>query len=214
MIEVDRNGEAYWSRTVDLGVLGEFNNIFINLDGCDITGETDDMSQEEKIEKATKYYCSRFKELEENVDFINEQFLIWIITHLCDIEYPFWESGDESEGREGYPDYIVEEEMKKYEDENGQFKHDPYSPSPIYKEIQEYNPHNNKNHLSSYEIVAKHLPVLDLKKLVDTIRTDSIDTYEDHVNFQVSSEVCGGMLLCATYGTIYANNELEVTHNC
>ncbi|ATF11481.1 hypothetical protein HPY28_11740 [Brevibacillus sp. HB1.2] len=45
-------------------------------------------------------------------------------------------------------------------------------------------------------------------------RADSIDTYEDNINFQVSSEVCGGMLLCATYGTIYANNELEVTHNC
>lgn len=64
MIKIDRDGEAYWSETVDLGVLGKFNSIFINLDGCDITGATDDMSQEEKIEKATKYYGNRFKELE------------------------------------------------------------------------------------------------------------------------------------------------------
>ncbi|GAB1532570.1 hypothetical protein YSY22_39930 [Brevibacillus formosus] len=63
-------------------------------------------------------------------------------------------------------------------------------------------------------MIAKYLPVFHFKKLVDTIRADSIDTYEDNVNFQVSSEVCGGMLLCATYGTIYANNKLEVTHNC
>lgn len=63
-------------------------------------------------------------------------------------------------------------------------------------------------------MIAKYLPVLNFKKLVDTIRADSIDTYEDNISFQVSSEVCGGMLLCATYGTIYANNELEVTHNC
>ncbi|GED59719.1 hypothetical protein BFO01nite_38510 [Brevibacillus formosus] len=93
-------------------------------------------------------------------------------------------------------------------------KHDPYSPSPIYKDIQAYNPYENKDNLSSYDMIAKYLPVLHFKKLVDTIRADSIDTYEDNINFQVSSEVCGGMLLCATYGTIYANNKLEVTYNC
>ncbi|MGK5511722.1 hypothetical protein ACSNN6_26545, partial [Brevibacillus formosus] len=95
MIKIDRYGEAYWSLTVDLGILGKFNRIFINLDGCDITGATDDMSQDERLEKATIYYGNRFKELEEHADFISEQFRMWIITHLCDIEYPFWENGDE-----------------------------------------------------------------------------------------------------------------------
>ncbi|OUQ89871.1 hypothetical protein B5G50_02980 [Brevibacillus brevis] len=214
MIKIDRDGEAYWSLTVDLGVLGKFNHILINLDTCDITGATDDMSQDERLEKATIYYGNRFKELEEHADFISEQFRMWMITHLCDIEYPFWENGDEDKGSEDYPDYIVKEEIKKFEDENKQVKHDPYSPSPIYKDIQAYNPYANKDNLSSYDMIAKYLPVLHFKKLVDTIRADSIDTYEDTINFQVSSEVCGGMLLCATYGTIYANNELEVTHNC
>ncbi len=92
--------------------------------------------------------------------------------------------------------------------------HDPYSSNPIYKEIYEYNAYTNKDQLSSYEIIKKYLPVLNFKKLVDTIRPDCLDTYEDHINFQVSSDVCGDMLLCATYGTIYANNELEATHNC
>ena len=90
-------------------------------------------------------------------------------------------------------------------------QHDPYSQSPIYREIQKYNVYNNEDNLLSYEIITKYLPVLDFQKLVDTIRPNSIDTFEDNINFQVSSEVCGGMLLCATYGTIYANNELEVT---
>ena len=27
MITIDRNGEAYWNKTVDLGVLGKFNSI-------------------------------------------------------------------------------------------------------------------------------------------------------------------------------------------
>ncbi len=74
--------------------------------------------------------------------------------------------------------------------------------------------YNNEDNLLSYEIITKYLPVLDFKKLVDTIRPNSINTFEDNINFQVSSEACGGMLLCATYGTIYANNELEVTYNC
>ncbi|MGQ0440820.1 hypothetical protein ACT4UT_31020, partial [Bacillus sp. B-TM1] len=153
--------------------------IFIDLDGCDITGATDNMTQEERVEKATKYYGNRFKELETNVGFINEQFLMWIITHLCDIEYPFWEFGDEEESSEGYPDYIVKEEIKKFEDENGQLQHDPYSPSPIYREIQKYNAFNNEDNLLSYEIITKYLPVLDFKKFVDTIRPNSIDTFED-----------------------------------
>ncbi|MEI7028060.1 hypothetical protein [Paenibacillus sp. y28] len=172
------------------------------------------MSQEEKLEQAAAYYSARFKELEANVELINEQFLMWIITHLCEIEYPFWEFGDEDEGREGYPDYIVAEEMKKFEDENGQFKHDPYRSSPIYKQLCEYDPYTNKDQLSSYEIVARYLPVLDFKKLIGTIKADSLDTYEEDVHFQVSSEVCGGMLLCATYGTIDDKHEVEVTHNC
>ncbi|WP_189027923.1 hypothetical protein [Paenibacillus albidus] len=214
MITIDTDGEAYWSGTVDLGVMGEFNTIIINLDTCDIAGVSDDMSQEEKLDRATQYYGERFKTLEADVDVINEQFLIWMITHLCDIEYPFWQFSDEDPGGGDYPDYIVKEEMGKFEDENGHFIHDPYGPSPIYKDIQEYNPYTNKDNLSSYEIVAKYLPVLNFNKLIDTITADSIDTYEDNIHFQVSSEVCGGMLLCATYGTIDANNELEVTHNC
>ena len=112
MILIDKDGEGYWSKTVDLGILGKFNSIFIDLDGCDITGATDNMTQEEKVEKATKYYGNRFKELETNVGVINEQFLMWVITHLCDIEYPFWEFGDEDESSEDYPDYIVKEEIK------------------------------------------------------------------------------------------------------
>lgn len=52
------------------------------------------MSQDERLEKATIYYGNRFKELEEHADFISEQFRMWIITHLCDIEYPLWENGD------------------------------------------------------------------------------------------------------------------------
>ena len=168
------------------------------------------MNQEEKVEKATKYYGNRFKELETNVGFINEQFLMWVITHLCDIEYPFWEFGDEDERSEDYPDYIVKEEIK-----NSKMKMDNCNMIRIVKvrfiEIQKYNVYNNEDNLLSYEIITKYLPVLDFQKLVDTIRPNSIDTFEDNINFQVSSEVCGGMLLCATYGTIYANNELEVT---
>lgn len=213
MIIIDNDGEGYWSKTVDLGILGKFNSIFIDLDGCDITGATDNMNQEEKVEKATKYYGNRFKELGTNVGFINEQFLMWVITHLCDIEYPFWEFGDEDESSEDYPDYIVKEEIKKFEDENGQLQHDRIV-QVRFIEIQKYNAFNNKDNLLSYEIITKYLPVLDFKKFVDTIRPNSIDTFEDNINFQVSSEVCGGMLLCATYGTIYANNELEVKHNC
>ncbi|WP_240421946.1 hypothetical protein [Paenibacillus periandrae] len=214
MIKIDKIGEAYWTETIYLGALGKFKSITIDLDGCDIAGARDDMSQNEKLEKATNYYHARFKELEANVGFINEQFLMWIITHLCDIEYPFWESGDGDKDSKEYQDHIVKEEMKKFEDEFGQFKHDPYSSSPIYKEIQKYNVYTNKDNLSSYEIVAKYLPVLNFKELVDTIEADCIDTFEDNINFQVSSKVCGGMLLCATYGTIYANNELEVKQNC
>lgn len=67
LIIIDNDGEGYWSKTVDLGILGKFNSIFIDLDGCDITGATDNMTQEEKVEKATKYYGNRFKELETNV---------------------------------------------------------------------------------------------------------------------------------------------------
>ncbi len=32
MITIDIDGEAYWSKTVDLGVLGKFNSIFIDLE--------------------------------------------------------------------------------------------------------------------------------------------------------------------------------------
>lgn len=172
------------------------------------------MPEEEKFSKILKYYGDRFKELEADVKYINEQFLMWIITHLCDIEYAFWEFGFRDKGSKKYPDYIIEEEMKKYEDENGQVIHDLQNPSPVYKKVQEYNAYTNKDNLISYEIATKYFPMLDFKKLVATIEADSIDTYEDEIHFQVRSKACGGMLLCATYGTIYENNKLEVTHNC
>lgn len=36
---------------------------------------------------------------------------MWLVIHLCDIEYPFWESGDEAVGNEKYPDYIVKDKI-------------------------------------------------------------------------------------------------------
>ncbi|WML33329.1 hypothetical protein [Clostridium sp. OS1-26] len=215
MLKISKDGEeVYWDKVVNLGVMGRFDSICIDLYGCEIAGVQDDMSEEEKFSRISKYYGDRFKELEADVNYINEQFLMWIITHLCDIEYPFWEFGFKDKDSKKYPDYIVEEEMEKFEDENGQVMHDLQNPSSIYKKIQEYNVYTNKDNLTSYEIVAKYLPMLDFKKLVDTIEADSLDTYEEEIHFQVSSEVCGGLLLCATYGTIYENNKLEVTHNC
>ncbi|MCY6371753.1 hypothetical protein [Clostridium ganghwense] len=215
MLKISKDGEeVYWDKIVDLGVMGKFDSISIDLYGCEIAGVQDDMSEEQKFLRISKYYGDRFKELEADVNYINEQFLMWIITHLCDIEYPFWEFGFRDKGSKKYPDYIVEEEMKKFEDENGHVMHDLQNPSLVYKKIQEYNVYTNKDNLTSYEIVAKYLQMLDFKKLIDTIEADSLDTYEDEIHFQVSSKVCGGMLLCATYGTIYENNKLEVTHNC
>lgn len=137
----------------------------------------------------------------------------WFIEYLCDIAYPFWEFGDQKKREKKYPNYIVEE-MKKFEDEYGKVNHDLYSPSLIYKKIQDYNVYRNEDKLTSYKIIYKYLRMLDLKKLVSTIRADSLDTYEDRINFGLSSDVCGCMLFCATYGTIYPNNKLEVTHNC
>jgi hypothetical protein len=215
MLKISKNGEeVYFDKVVDLGAMGKFDHISIDLYGCETTGIKDDMPEKEKFSKISKYYGDRFKELESDVNYINEQFLMWIITHLCDIEYAFWEFGFRNKESKKYPDYIIEEEMKKFEDENGQVMHDLQNPSPVYKKIQEYNVYTNKDNLTSYEIVAKYLPMLDLKKLVATIEADSLDTYEEEIHFQVSSKVCGGMLLCATYGTIYENNKLEVTHNC
>jgi len=104
--------------------------------------------------------------------------------------------------------------MKKFEDENGEYKHDSYSASPIYKEIREYNAYENKDNLSSYEIVEKYLKVLNFEKLISAIKPDSISTYEEEISFQLSSEVCGGNRICAIYGEIDGNNRLTVTHNC
>ncbi|MCB2313369.1 hypothetical protein LGL55_19790 [Clostridium tagluense] len=213
-IRINKDGEACWNESVNLGILGEFDTICIDLDACAIAEIKDDMSEVGQLIKISKYYGDRFKELEAEFKYINEQFLMWIITHLCDIEYPFWEFGFRDKGSKKYPDYIVEEEMKRFEDENGQVIHDLQNPSFVYKKIQKYNVYTNKDNLTSYEIVDKYLPILDLKKLVDTIEAGSIDTYEDEIHFQVGSEVCGGLLLCATYGTIYEDNKLEVTHNC
>lgn len=77
------------------------------------------------------------------------------------------------------------------------------NPSPVYKKIQEYNVYDNEDNLTSYEIVAKYLPVLDFKKLVATIEPDSLDTYEEKIHFQVSKEACVEVPLCATFKELY-----------
>ncbi|WP_239618196.1 hypothetical protein [Cohnella mopanensis] len=214
MIKIASDGEAYWSESIDLGAMGKFDTVIIDLDGCEAAGASDDMSRAGMLEKAAVYYGARFKDLETNADRISEQFLMWIITHLCDIEYPFWQFDDNTVDIGEYPDYIVKEEIIKFEDESGRLNRDPHLSSPIYKQLREYDPYTNRDKLTSYEIVDKYLPVLDFKKLIVTINPDSLDTFEENVHFQVSSEVCGGMLLCATYGTIYDDNKLEVTNNC
>lgn len=213
-IRIEDNGEAYWVGTVDLGAMGKFDEILIDLEGCEAAGASEEMSQEEILDRASAYYKARFKNLEENAGEISEQFLMWIITHLCDIAYPFWQFDDVTANNGEYPDYIHKDEIKKFEDISGTLISGPNGSSPIYEQLYAYDPYTNAEQLTSYEIVARYLPVLDFEKLVATIHPDLLDTFEENVRFQVSSEVCGGMLLCATYGTIDHNNELEVTHNC
>lgn len=213
-IEIDDEGEAVYKGVVDLGIMGKYDKIIIDLDGYEGTGATEEMPEEERIKKMSIYYERRFKELELDVENINEQFLMWLIDHLCSIEYPFWKNSRNYKGTNKYPDYIREDEIKKYENEQGQVIHDLYSSSLIYKNINKYDLYNNPQGLTSYEIIDKYMPVLDLKKLAATIKADSIDTFEDQINFQLSSEVCDGLLMCATYGYIDEDNKLTVTNNC
>ena len=129
-IVIAADGEAYWSKPVDLGFMGKFDEIIIDLDRCEAAGVIEGMSQRDILDKATAYYEDRFKNLEADAGKIGEQ------------------------------------------------------------------------------------PVLNFEKLIATIHPDLLNTSDEYISFQVSSEVCGGMLLCATYGIIYENNELEVTNNC
>lgn len=201
-----------WQGSVDLGILGVFSDdmIHIDIDCCDIAGVEDNMSEEEKLIRVSDYYARRFEQLTDAKDALSEQFMMWMVTHLSDIEYPFWEKDEANQ----YPSYIKIEEIRKYEDANGDVLHDPYQPSPIYSAIAEYNVYENPEHLKSYEIAEKFLPVLNFLQMVKTIEAGALDTYEECVHFEVGSEICGGMLFCATYGKIDGNNILEVTNNC
>lgn len=64
--------EVFWDKIVDLGVMGKLRDISIDLHGCDTAGVTEDMAEEEKLSKISKYYGERFKELEADVKYVED----------------------------------------------------------------------------------------------------------------------------------------------
>lgn len=204
--------EYSWIGEVDLGVLGRFKDgmITVDLDGCEVVGLDEDSPEDERIEKLSSYYEERFDQLAAAKDSLSEQFMMWMIEYLCDLEYPFWKKGSD----QSYPSYIRVNEMDKYKDSKGNIAEDADLKSLIYSDILEYDVYNNADGLKSHEIAEKYLPVLDFMQMVSTIQPEYLSTCEEEISFQVGSRICNGLLFCGTYGTIDTSNELVVTHNC
>jgi len=224
-----------WRGTVDLGELGFYSEDMITIDSdmCGVAGVVNNDSEEEKILKMSIYYDNRFQDISKDKYSLGEQFKMWIITYLCEIQYPFWEdfryedemeyflwktgsiekpSWNKSSNTE-YPSYVNSNEIRKYEGKNGSI---PciFEPCPVYESLLKYDVYKNEEGLKSYEIVNKYLPALKLDKMIQTIKPEKLSACGEMINFQVSSDICGGMLFSATYGTIDIHNKLEVSHNC
>lgn len=202
--------EYIWDGAVDLGILGVYEKdmITIDLNSYDVVGLKENASEKEKINKLSSYYNERFNQLSEKKELISEQFMFWMIEYLCSIQYPFWH--EKIDG--SYPDYINELEIQIFEDDNGTMSDNKVN--DIYSKIIGYDIVSNPDSLQSHDIVRKYLPILDIRKMAETIRPEYLDTYKEEVNFQVSSDICDGLLFCETYGTIDVQNRLEVSHNC
>lgn len=205
--------EGKYIGNIDLGVMGNFTDITVELDDYDMD-DFDDEDEENPLVEALEFYEDRFAKLEKDKENIGEQFLMWFITNLCDCKFPFWQEDINENITSEYPSYINIDEMKKFHNEDGVYIHDINCSSEIYKEISEYDVDENKDNLTSHEIVEKYLKVLNLDEFIKIIEPDYISASGEEINFQLSSKACGGFLLCSTYGEIDEDNVLTVTDNC
>lgn len=208
MIEINYDDEfnLKCKGTINLGILGCFNEDMIGIEGEYDCVDLERMSKEERREECNRLnieYNEFLLCIEKNLDTIKNQFIVWLFSYFIDIYFEFWEYEDMFE-------FINEESMPEIRDVKNIY-------SKVYGENfgQVCSEVLNKeyNEVDGKEIFKKYLPMVNIDKLMMTIIPFYVELNQYGLEFEINSNVCEGELLCATVGSINREIELEIIDN-
>lgn len=208
MIEINYDDEfnLKCKGTINLGILGCFNEDMIEIQGQYDCVDLERMSKEERREECNRLnieYNEFLSCIEKNLDTIKNQFIVWLFSYLLDIDFEFWEYEDMFE-------FINEESMPEIRDaKNIYSKVSGENYGQVCSEVL-----NKKyNEVDGKEIFKKYLPMVNIDKLMMTIIPFYVELNQYGLEFEINSNVCEGELLCATVGSINREIELEIIDN-
>lgn len=133
--------------------------------------------------------------------------LVCIFDDIGISEYPFWENEDGE-----LESFIIENKMP--EDTDDIFSDEAYDKMNAL--IDEYyeKPNNGSVKKSDAEmVITQCFPMVDIKKLIDTIEPEYIVFGGSVISFQCSSKVCDGSIICGAYAQIEMDNSFYDWHN-
>lgn len=156
-----------------------------------------DQTEDEKARLLTTFYRRKQDEVFANRRVIEDHFWTWFMDYTKACGYPFY--GASPDGP--VEPYILPELMPP-----GRFADN----DDLWDAIME----TWTEGLGGLEGMRRNLPMVDTGDLLSTVYPQGLVLEGDVMRFQLSSDVCSGMLLCATYAEIHQDYSFHDWHNC
>ncbi|WP_252230738.1 hypothetical protein [Clostridium sp. ZBS15] len=206
-IKIDDNNNLYCNNSIDLGFLGTYNSDMISIEEevCFSEIEKTVSKREEEMKILTEKYNTFISNVNENIDKIKNQFIMWLFEDLTDTYFEFWECSNAE-----FPSFIIKDKIPEIINEE-----------TIYDKISGKNYEDACNEvfnkpvdtISGIDVFNKYLPMIDIEKLLSTIIPSFMELSEYGLEFEINSNECDGYLLLATVGRIDNEFNLEVYDN-
>ncbi|WP_252213611.1 MULTISPECIES: hypothetical protein [unclassified Clostridium] len=206
-IKIDDNNNLYCNNSIDLGFLGTYNSDMISIEEevCFSEIEKTVSKREEEMKILTEKYNTFISNVNENIDKIKNQFIMWLFEDLTDTYFEFWECSNAE-----FPSFIIKDKIPEIINEETLY--DKIS-GKNYEEACNEVFNKPVDTISGIDVFNKYLPMIDVEKLLSTIMPSFMELSEYGLEFEINSNECDGYLLLATVGRIDNEFNLEVYDN-
>ncbi|MDR5587432.1 hypothetical protein [Clostridium aquiflavi] len=206
-IKIDDNNNLYCNNSIDLGFLGTYNSDMISIkeEVCFSEIEKTVSKREEEMKILTEKYNTFISNVNENIDKIKNQFIMWLFEDLTDTYFEFWECSNAE-----FPSFIIKDKIPEIINEETLY--DKIS-GKNYEEACNEVFNKPVDTISGIDVFNKYLPMIDVEKLLSTIMPSFMELSEYGLEFEINSNECDGYLLLATVGRIDNEFNLEVYDN-
>lgn len=222
-IKLDEDNELVFTGDFSVGRLGTYkkNNVSVDV-GEEFIKSIGALCDDGAIDlsRLNKYYIQKQNQILNNIEQIENRFLIFLMNDYFGCGDAFWADEDTDklckfvikaklpklEKGEYYSDFLYAEKIFTQESDIAFYQ----GRNPFDEDIYDYL---NSVNINMKEYMAKYFPMFDMKAFMDALVGEYCTLSEDSIDIELSNPECGYCSVCNAFVRINSDYTLEEWHH-